>query len=224
VTELLAAGVRGLDLRVGMHEGEVHVCHTVVCELTLSAALGEVVAFLAGGEAEGEVVVIYIKCDWEARAEWRGAANWEQVQAIVMSVLGDMVCAEEELALPLGTLLERGRRAVLLMEVPPAVEMWSGVRSSRANLRSNWSDSLKTAADIVEAAEAWQASGQLRPEKSCLKMLECAVPGSPVGSAPAVLAGFRSFLGGLEQPLSIAVNMDCPDEATVRLIVQQNWW
>jgi hypothetical protein len=68
VSELLLSGVRALDLRVGMHESEVHICHTVVCELTLSAALSEVSAFLQG--APGEVVVLLIKCDWEMRGEY----------------------------------------------------------------------------------------------------------------------------------------------------------
>jgi hypothetical protein len=45
--------------------------------------------------------------------DWHGAEHWEQVQAVVLSVLGEMVVAsEEELALPLSALLEQGRRAV----------------------------------------------------------------------------------------------------------------
>merc|ERR1719254_235478 len=109
------------------------------------------------------------------------------------------------------------------MQVPSAVEMLCGIRSTDANMRSSWSDSIKTAKDVVEAAESWRASGEIDPEKACFKMLECAVPGNPVSSAPGVLATFRRFLDELEEPLCIAVNMDCPDEATVRLIVKQNW-
>jgi len=201
----------------------VHICHTVVCELTLSAALGEVMAFLAGGEAKEEVVVIYIKCDWEAREEWRGDENWEHVQAVVLSVLGDLACSEEQLALPLARLLELGRRVVVLMKVPSAVEMWCGIRSTHSNMQSSWSDSIKIAEDVVDAADSWRASGQIKSKKECLKMLECAVPGNPVGSAPDVLVVFRRFLSELEEPLRIAVNMDCPDEVTIRMIIQQNW-
>ena len=69
-------------------------------------------------------------------------------------------------------------------------------------------------------------TGQMQPESSCFKVLECAVPGSPLSSAPGLNASFRDYIaanaGGA--PLSIAVNLDCPDEAIVRAIVEQNWW
>lgn len=233
-----------------MNEGEVHICHTIVCELTLSAALSEVAAFLGASASAGEICVLYLKCDWEMRAEWQSADNWygrdsrhifipgrgpqwtacgcrEQVQAIVLSVLGDMACSEAEFSLPLSVLLARKKRAVVLIEAPSGVEIWTGcgVRTSAdsCHLRSSWSDSITSAGDVIVAAEAWVKSGEIQPKKGCLKVLEVAVPGSPLSSAQATQAAFCRWLSALESPLRIAVQMDSPEEATTRLILQQNW-
>jgi hypothetical protein len=46
------------------------------------------------------------------------------------------------------------------MEAPASVEMWCGVRAvSGVNLRSSWSDSLKTTSDVLKAADTWRTSG-----------------------------------------------------------------
>ena len=65
IGQLLQDGVRLLDLRLGRHDGELYMCHTVICNQTFCGVLEEVAQFLR--EQPGEVVVLLVKRDFHHR-------------------------------------------------------------------------------------------------------------------------------------------------------------
>ena len=65
IGELLRKGVRLLDLRLGRHDGQLYICHTVVCNRSFCSVLEEVAEFLR--EQPEEVVVLLVMRDWGAR-------------------------------------------------------------------------------------------------------------------------------------------------------------
>ncbi|CAE7292673.1 plcA, partial [Symbiodinium necroappetens] len=65
IGQLLRKGVRLLDLRLGLHDEQLYICHTVVCNRTFCSVLEEVAEFLR--EQPEEVVVLLVKRDWGAR-------------------------------------------------------------------------------------------------------------------------------------------------------------
>merc|ERR1712232_1428660 len=192
ISELLQMGVRGLDLRVGLHEGEIYICHTVVCDLTLSSALQQVADFLK--EQPEEVVVVLIKRDWDHR-DFDTTANWEELQAIVQSVLGDFVLqSHKQLRQPVNELCVRGKRAAVVIQTPSDVEVVSGIKSGNHCLLTSWRDATRSVEGLLEVLQEWRTNGWIEPEPGKLKLMEVALPGLPSWYAPKAMEAFRSFL------------------------------
>jgi len=216
IRELLDLGARILDFRVGMHEGEIYICHTVVCELTLQEALREVLSFLEANA--DEVVALLIKRDWEHR-DFDTDDNWMTLQAVVGSVFGDLLA--NDISLPLQALTENGTRVLVLLEAPADVDVFCGIRSSKRNLDTSWRPTTKTVEDMICVLGEWRDSGRMQPERSKLKLVEVALPGSPSTLAVGASKAFCTFVEDV--PLAVGVNLDFPDEPTVRIIVGKNW-
>lgn len=217
---LLSAGIRVLDLRVGLHEDEIHICHTVVCGTTFLEALEQIAEFLRSEQSE--LVAVIIKRDWE-HPGFDTVENWETLQACVMSVLDDLLIGTvSEMALPLCELRRAGRRALVLLDLPPAMDLVCGIRLTSESMQKSWTPDMKSVEDLKAILAEWRRSGKITPKPGQLKLLETALPGAPASSAPAALAAFRSFLAEGE-PVHIGALMDFPDEATVRAILAGNW-
>jgi len=219
ISELLHAGVRALDFRVGMHNGILHICHTVVCGLTLQDALEQVLEFLQSND--GEIVAVLIKRDWEHR-DFDTTENWDMLQATVLSILDDLLVLDEaEMVLPLEELCARGRRALVLLQVPDPCEVFCGLQSTPSRLETSWLSSTKSVDEMLQVLNAWRDSGRIRPERGRLKLLEVALPGLPRSTAPRAMEAFRNFIR--DAPLAIGVNLDFPDAATISAIIGKNW-
>jgi len=156
ITELLQGGIRGLDLRVSMHEGDVWVSHSVITTSSLISVLKEVHRFLTNHV--GEVVLVLIKRDWD-QPGFDLPENWARCAEIIESVfrlqeedcgggsqelglglgLGSgssyasegerqpALCQDGDLDLGLDTLRRLGRRAMVAVEAPPS--MYTGYTS-----------------------------------------------------------------------------------------------
>lgn len=220
VGELLRAGIRVLDFRLGLHDGQVYICHAVVCGISLEEALQEAASFLRSRESE--VVAILIKKDWEHRYFDESLENWAMVQDCLLRVLGDLVLTDEAgMALPIEELCRRGQRAVVLVEAPPGVELFAALPMNGATLDKSWKASTQTVDDMLGVLAEWRTTNRMLPQPGLLKFLEVAVPGGPRKTAPGGNAAFRRFLQG--GPLSIGAMLDDPDEDTIRAIVLKNW-
>lgn len=219
IAELLRMGVRGLDFRVGLHDGEIHICHTVVCDLTLSSALQQVSEFLQ--EHPDEVVVVLIKRDWHHR-DFDTTENWAMLQATVQSVLGDLVLrSQKELCTPIGELCARGKRAAVIMKTPGGVEVQSGIRMDHC-VESSWSDDTSSVAAMIAMLQKWRENGWIKAERGKLTIMEVALPGAPRFVAPKAMKAFRDFLQDTTK-FDVGANLDFPDTDTVKAIIQHNW-
>ena len=113
IHQLLRAGIRLLDLRLGLHNDEIYICHTVVCSTTFRAVLVELREFLE--QNQEELVVLLIKRDWEHR-EFDGIDNWLRVQQMLEEHLDGMLLSQADMKRPISWLVEQ-RRVVLSMLV-----------------------------------------------------------------------------------------------------------
>lgn len=218
---LLRAGIRILDFRLGLHNGEVHICHTVICGTTLREALQDLVDFLRAEEQAFEVVAVLVKRDWHHQG-FDTPENWELVQACMVSILGNLLVTDTNgLGMPMAELCSRGQRALVLVELPHGAELSCGLPITKGNFEKSWRPDTKTVEDMLSVLQEWRHTGRMRPERGRLKLLEVALPGGPSASAPRALACFRDFLQG--GPLAIGTVLDFPDEETVRAIVAKNW-
>ena len=218
ILSLLQRGIRLLDLRLGMHHQEIHICHTVVCTTTLRGVLVELRSFLH--EHPEEVVVLLIKRDWEHRY-FDTNENWLKTQEMLKQELGEMLMLEEDMKQPIRSLVKQGRIVLAMLEMPQFVTHISGVLITNRNLLSSWRASDKTAMDQLERIKTWCHNGLLRPQAGCLKVLEIALPGHPWSSAPVVQEKFRKFLG--DNFIHVATKMDYPQTETLQEIVRLNW-
>lgn len=216
---LLQRGIRLLDLRLGMHHQEIHICHTVVCSTMLRGVLVELRRFLH--EHPEEVVVLLIKRDWEHRY-FDTNENWLKTQEMLKEELGEMLMLEEDMKQPIRSLVKQGRIVLAMLEMPQFVtHIGFGVLITNGNLLSSWRASDQTARDQLERIETWYHNGLLKPQAGCLKVLEIALPGHPWSSAPIIQEKFRKFLG--ENCIHVATKMDYPQTETLQEIVRLNW-
>eukprot|EP00929_Paragymnodinium_shiwhaense_P100891 TRINITY_DN63583_c0_g1_i1.p1 TRINITY_DN63583_c0_g1~~TRINITY_DN63583_c0_g1_i1.p1 ORF type:complete len:302 (+),score=58.71 TRINITY_DN63583_c0_g1_i1:67-972(+) len=217
IDELLRMGVRGLDLRVGMHAGEIHICHNVVCDLTLARALQQVADFLR--QRPSEVVVVLIKRDWDSR-DFDTRENWATLQATTESLLGDMLlCRDADLKLPLQELCAQGKRAAVIIQTH--FELSLGIKACNSCLESSWADSTRSVDAMLSVMQEWRSGGRIEPQPGKLKLMEVALPIMPSHYAPRALEAFRGFLE--TAPFNVAANLDFPDEVTIKAIIRHNW-
>eukprot|EP00747_Dinoflagellata_sp_TGD_P180587 gnl/TRDRNA2_/TRDRNA2_33269_c0_seq1.p1 gnl/TRDRNA2_/TRDRNA2_33269_c0~~gnl/TRDRNA2_/TRDRNA2_33269_c0_seq1.p1 ORF type:complete len:313 (+),score=60.43 gnl/TRDRNA2_/TRDRNA2_33269_c0_seq1:63-1001(+) len=220
IDELLRHGLRALDLRVDLVDGEPQICHTVVCDVTLEHALGQLASFLAEPAHTDEVVVVTIRRDFEAQA-MRTADDWALVQAVVAGVLEEVgIAGPEGLSASLQQLTDVGTRVVVLLECPEDVDVFLGVRLTPGTHEKSWRDETRSVEQMLAVLEEWATAGRLQPQRGKLKFLETALPGTPAALASAALAGFRNWVA--VKPLSIGVMMDFPDDETVLTVVRKN--
>eukprot|EP00434_Breviolum_minutum_P040605 symbB.v1.2.036084.t1/scaffold5015.1/size31789/4 len=159
---LLQRGIRLLDLRLGMHHQEIHICHTVVCSTTLRGVLVELRRFLH--EHPEEVVVLLIKRDWEHRY-FDTNENWLKTQEMLKEELGEMLMLEEDMKQPIRSLVKQGRLVLAMLEMPQFVtHIGFGVLITNGNLLSSWRASDQTARDQLERIETWCHNGLLKPQ------------------------------------------------------------
>lgn len=228
IGELLTAGVRVLDLRAGLHEGQIYICHGLICDVTLKEALEQVADFLR--RQSEEIVVVLIKPDWFLKEDFGPleAENWQMLLAEVAETLGEFYIAGPSfgndcpLTLSVQKLRQRGQRAVVLVRAHYEVPLPEGlVRMCPETYVTTWQPSTSTVEEMISVLESHRASGWLRPSNGQLKVLEVALPRRPSELAPLAMEAFRCWVA--EEVLCGAVNLDFPDEITVRFIVQRNW-
>lgn len=219
ITKLLRSGVRVLDLRVGLCDGEVYICHAVVCDITLRRVLQEVASFLRAQEEE--VVALLIKRDHD-HPRFDTQENWAKVQAWVSKWLGTFLVTDRRgLSLPMSSLLSKGQRALVLIDVPQGVEQTVGLPYNRTTVESSWRDETKSVKDMLKVLDEWRRSGRMQACRGRLKLLEVALPGNPASLAGPAQAAFRRFIHDCN--LNVGTKLDFPDEATVRAIIMKNW-
>lgn len=219
IPELLKFGIRSVDLRVGEHSGGIYICHAVVSTVTLETALLQVAEFLK--ERTSEVVHISVKRDYDHPA-FDNTENWKIVLDIVESSIGDLAVSNEDmLNIPLAELCGGARRALVMVELPEEIEVRTGIRMTAQNLKKSWRDAVRSVGPMVEVLNEWRNTGQMEPERGCLKFLEVALPFNPKSKAPKALAAFRRFMQ--EGPLHIGAMLDFPDEETIRAIIRNNF-
>ncbi|CAJ1461158.1 unnamed protein product [Effrenium voratum] len=218
IGQLLRRGIRLLDLRLGLHEEEIYICHGVVCELTLRGALQEVRDFLV--HHPQELVVLLLKKDWEHRSFDDSASNWRSVQRSLQQELGQLMLRTEDLARPVSCLVQQGRRALAMLELPPGSPQICGVKSSNENFASSWAPSVTTVEEQMRQVHLWSQELS-QPQPSQLKVLELCLPGMPRANAPKMQEAFRKFLRS--GPIHVATKIDFPEAATIEAIIEQNW-
>ncbi|CAE7217470.1 unnamed protein product [Symbiodinium sp. KB8] len=220
IGQLLRKGVRLLDLRLGLHDEQLYICHTVVCNRTFCSVLEEVAEFLR--EQPEEVVVLLVKRDWGARDYFDTQEIWSKVQTTLDELLGPQLLENEDLPKPLTDLVKRNRRVLAMVELPQKVKQRCGIRITGGNLQSSWKDETRTVSDMLKDLECWYQSGRMRPQPGCLKVLEVCLPGTPSSLGPSACAAFSRFLTD-GRAVHVATKLDFPDETTIRRIVEQNW-
>lgn len=218
---LLRGGIRLLDLRLGLHKQEIHICHTVVCSSTFRTVLSEVREFLQ--DHPEELVVLLIKRDWEHQG-FDTADNWSRVQEILKQELGALLMEKADMRLPVSQLVKQNRRVLAMVELPINVPLLCGVRRTDQNVIYSWSPKVATVADQMSRITTWCRNGTILPQPGYLKLLELALPGNPRASAPELQATFRDFLkSSTFGPLHVATKIDFPETETVQEIVKMNW-
>ena len=167
VSQLLLKGVRLLDLRLGSHEGEIYICHTVICDLLLTKVLQEVFSFLESHPTE--LVLLLLKRDWH-----QGFEAWQQAQQQLVEQLKQQLAGSEALSEPLERLVKADTRAVVLLEMPMEVKQLCGIRVTSENLQCSWRPEVQSVEQMLQVLEDWRASGRMKPCRGCLKLMEAA--------------------------------------------------
>ena len=217
VSTLLRRGIRFLDLRLGLHQDEIRICHTVVCSTTYQTVLSEIRDFLENHPEE--LVVLLIKRDWEHKY-FDTAHNWSSVQEMLIEELAGMLMLGDDMKQPISQLVKENRRVLAMLEMRNG-EHLCGVLATSRNLKCSWSSEVITVADQMKQIKSWCSDGMILPQPGCLKLLELAIPGVPYFSAPKMQAAFREFLN--DTTLHVATKIDFPETETIQKLVQMNW-
>ena len=217
VSTLLRRGIRFLDFRLGLHQDEIRICHTVVCSTTYQTVLSEIRDFLENHPEE--LVVLLIKRDWEHKY-FDTAHNWSSVHEMLIEELGGMLMLGDDMKQPISQLVKENRRVLAMLEMRNG-EHLCGVLATSRNLKCSWSSHVMTVADQMKQIKSWCRDGMILPQPGCLKLLELAIPGVPYFSAPKMQAAFREFLNNTT--LHVATKIDFPETETIQKLVQMNW-